>query len=115
MEFAAASAGRQRAGSSAGGQRKRHASQGCIADTHHRLPALDHSNPTMRLSARQNLHCIHKHSIKGSKKCNDLKIGDNYSVSFPSKNESTAASIASVVPEIVSLKRMGSESSSAKP
>ncbi len=49
------------------GTRRRHASQGCIADTHHRLPALDHNNPTMRLSARQNLHCIHKHSIKGSK------------------------------------------------
>lgn len=44
-----------------------------------------------------------------------LPEGGNYSASLSSKNESTASSIASVVPEIVSLKRMGSESSSAKP
>lgn len=44
-----------------------------------------------------------------------LPEGGNYSASLSSKNESTASSIASVVPEMVSLKRMGSESSSAKP
>ena len=59
MEFAAASAGRQFNGRAEEAAR--------VAGTHRRLPALDHNNPTMRLSARQNLHCIHKHSIKGSK------------------------------------------------